>query len=212
MNNDRPQQDDAEVVIRPSIDNQLGRPPAYYFQHPLFIAFALTLTAAGFAWTRSVLAWPVDFGLVILAAGIFVRLSFANTKLYVRGGRIGVANFLGMSKEIPLSRAKRIRLVSVVGSRRRPVTLILSPENKWLLQVGGNFFSQDDLERVAKAGGLELAGSWADSMSVAEYLSDRGGGTSQAGKVCLGSFQTAHASDRCCDRDSRRDRDHGCYP
>src|SRR5438874_1882110 len=92
-----------DVVIRPSLANRPGSQRiGEYVLRPWFALASLLLSVVGVASLRSDQTLPlmmVFLGLVGLGFFGFARLTYANATLYVKGGRFGRTNFLGLRRE-----------------------------------------------------------------------------------------------------------------
>jgi hypothetical protein len=172
----------SELVIRPSLENRPGNRrigelfPAPIFGILGFVAFLGGLTLAierHFSWFTGPLTLTGVVCLVLFAAS---RLAFANVSIYLRAGRIGRTNLLGVRTEFPLAQVQGLELISVVPSRAPvgpvPKLILLSKSGQSLTQVASaDYFSLADIRRLAAAAGLEITGSWDTAMSPEELIS-----------------------------------------
>jgi hypothetical protein len=172
----------SELVIRPSLENRPGnRRIGELFLAPIlgilgFLAFlgGLTLAIEGhFSWFTGTLALTGVVCLILFAAS---RLAFANVSIYLRDGRVGRTNLLGVRTEFPLAQVQGLELISVLPSRA-PVGPIanlslVSKSGQSLTQVASaDYFSLVDIRRLAAAAGLEITGSWDTAISPEELFS-----------------------------------------
>ena len=183
-----------DVVIRPSLANRPGSQRLGEFVvQPWFAVASLLLSVVGVAAFRTDQAFPlmmVLLGLVGLGFFGFARLTYSNATLYVKGGRFGRTNFLGIRKEWSLADARALRMLAVrlgpTTEDASPKLIVLSGTGGSVCQVGAaDYFSVSDLSRLAAAGRMELSGSWDDKVTSIELEADYPGSYSMPAKAFL---------------------------
>jgi len=102
---------------------------------------------------------------------VYYRLRQTNVTLYMRGERIGLTNWLGVHKEVAVSDVAAIVMCSVsLPQRQQPLPLLVavSKSGRCLFSLSGaDELSVIGIRRLASAAGLELGGSWTDTLSLA---------------------------------------------
>jgi len=186
--------DTTDVVIRPSLANRPGSQRIGEFVvRPWFAVASLLLSLVGVAALRSDQTFPlimILLGLIGLGFFAFARLTYANATLYVKGGRFGRTNFLGIREEWPLADARVLRMLAVrLGPTTEAVSpklIVLSGTGRSVYQVGAaDYFSVTDLGRLASAGRMELRGSWDDKVTSTELETEYPGSYSTPAKAVL---------------------------
>ncbi len=119
----------------------------------------------------------ISWTIVVLPAAAVVfyayyRLRQANATLFVRGDRIGLTNSLGMHKEVAVGDVAAIVMCSVSLPQRRqalPLLLAVSKSGRSVFTLSGaDELGATGIRRLASVAGLELLGSWIDTLSLAE--------------------------------------------
>jgi len=163
-----------ELVLHRSRSNrQVTRHRLDYLDPRLFGIVALIVVVGlvrEFASRR--ISWTIL--LLPAAAAVFFayyRLRQANVTLYMRGERIGLTNWLGMHKDVAVTDVAAIVMCSVsLPQRRQPLPLVLavSKSGRCLFNVSGaDELGSIGIRRLASATGLELRGSWTDTLPLA---------------------------------------------
>jgi len=112
------------------------------------------------------------FAPMLLAAGtigllvLYGYLRFWNATVFVRRGRVGVTNWLGLSRSVPVDAVDHLHRTAEVrtGEQRPRGVLFIATKNprQSLRFAGGDRLEPGGLERVATAIGVPIEGTWAD--------------------------------------------------
>ena len=161
------------VLHRSRANRQVRRHWLDYLDARLLGIVALIVVvglARDFASRR--ISWTIL--LLPAAAAVFFgyyRLRQANATLYVRGERIGLTNSFGTHKDVAVSDVAAIVMCSVsLPQRQQPLPLVVavSKTGRCLFNVSGaDELGAIGIRRLASAAGLELRGSWTDTVSLA---------------------------------------------
>lgn len=158
------------------------------------------LLGAGVVLISSVLAlavgmsaflWVLIFGsLLAISIGVRYRLYLVNGTLYVRSGKIGVTDFLGRHREMPLETAGALQLCSVVSNAgSQPYLIGLARDGRRTFSIpGADHYTAADIYRVASAAGIDVLGSWGDKVPLSELNRRYPGSLGAVGRLIAGDF------------------------
>ncbi len=117
----------------------------------------------------------------------YYRLRQANVSVYVRHNRIGIANSLGLRTDVPMTDVAVLVMCSLTLPKRKrplPVLIAVSKSGRCLFRVSGaDQLPIEGLRRVASLAGLELRGSWSDTLSIADIEAKYPGTVPRIGNV-----------------------------
>jgi len=163
-----------ELVLHRSRSNrQVSRHRLDYLD-PRLLGIVAVIVVVGLV--RDFASRRISWTILLLpaAAAVFFayyRLRQTNVTLYVRGERIGLTNWLGAHKEVAVGDVAAIVMCSVLLPQRQqplPLLVAVSKSGRCLFSLSGaDELSLIGIRRLASAGGLELRGSWTDTLSLA---------------------------------------------
>jgi hypothetical protein len=184
-----------DVEVRPLATNGSAPAGRLILQSPLTIlGIILVLVGSLIAVGRGASAffWVVIFGSGLFAAiCIHYRLYLDNASLYVRSGKLGITDFLGRHREMPLGAAEAIRLCSVTSNAGiQPYLLGMSREGRCVFTIASaDHYSLADIRRVASAAAIPILGSWNDRGPLNEMNQRYPGALGTTGRLIADDFR-----------------------
>lgn len=161
-----------EVVVHLSRSNRRNRSWFDYLDIRL-LAIVAAIVAVGLV--REAMSGRSIFWTLLLFAGAaaaflaYYRLRQANVTLYARGYRVGITNSLGSRKEVAIENVAALVMCSVVLPERKhplPLVVAVSKSGRCLFRLSGaDQLTAAGIRSVATAAGIELRGSWSDTLS-----------------------------------------------
>jgi hypothetical protein len=170
-----------EVVIHLSPTNrQVSRSRLDYLDPRLMLIVAVILvvgTVRELASGKNILGTVMLFAGAAAVALVYLRLRRANVTLYVRGDRIGTTNSLG--SEV----GSLVMCAVTLPQRARPLPLLIavSKAGRCLFRLSGaDLLGIAGIRQVAETAGLNLIGSWTDTLSLDQLGANYPGASSRA--------------------------------
>jgi hypothetical protein len=109
-----------------------------------------------------ILVGAAIFGLVVL----YGYLRHWNATVFIKSGRVGITNWLGLSRSVPASSVDHFHRTAEVWTGEklpRGLLLIVTKDRRSSLRfAGGDRLEPGGLERVAAMIGVSIQGSWTD--------------------------------------------------
>ncbi len=161
-----------EVVVHLSRSNRRNRSWFDYLDIRL-LAMVAVIVAVGLV--REATSGRSIFWTLLLFAGAGVAFSGyyllrqANVTLYVRGDRVGLTNSLGFRKEVAIEDVAALVMCSLaLPARKHPLPLVVavSKSGRCLFRLSGaDQLTAAGIRSVATAAGIELRGSWSETVT-----------------------------------------------
>ena len=120
------------------------------------------------AGSQSAQSLEVDFVIALVVLGavvLYAVLQFRNTSVYVKGGRIGITNALGIGRDVAVSEVIRLSKASedpaYRGGKPVNVLVIVTSNPRHVLRLrGADQLDNGGADRLASAINVPLDGSW----------------------------------------------------
>jgi len=163
-----------EIVLHRSRANRQVRRHRLDYLDPRLLGIVALIIVVGLL--RDFASRRVSWTILLLPAAAAVFFAYyglrqTNVTLYVRGERIGRTNWLGVRKEVGVSDVAAIVICSIsLPQRQQPLPLLVavSKSGRCLFSLSGaDELSVIGIRQLASAAGLELRGSWTDTLSLA---------------------------------------------
>ncbi len=190
--------DEGSVVIKPSTANVgAGRSLRSLLGSPYVLVGCMVFLAG---CVRGALSGDVPFlwlfgffTAMMLAIGVHYRFYLTKGSLYVRDGKLGVTDFLGRPRAMPLEEAGVLQLCGVTynnGASVQPYLLGMARSNRCMFSIpSADHYALTDIRRVANRAGVPVLGTWEDVIALAD-LNDRfPGALSLGGRLIAGGWQ-----------------------
>jgi hypothetical protein len=172
-----------DVVVHLSRSNRRNRSWLGYLDIRL-LGIVAAIMAVGLV--RELMSGWSIFWTVLFFAGAslafltYYRMRQANVTLYLRGERVGITNSIRVRKEVAIEDVAALVMCSVaLPERTQPLPLVVavSKSGRCLFRLSGaDQLEPTGIRSVATAAGLELRGSWTDTLS-SSAIEDRYPGT-----------------------------------
>jgi len=119
---------------------------------------------------KSPVPTAVLLGGAAIAFGIYYLLRRSNVTFFLRKDRIGISNSLRIRRTVAIADVQTLVLCSAEvpeAGRALPLLLVVSKAGRCLLRLdGADRLDLAALRHLAQRGGIELQGSWADTLSL----------------------------------------------
>lgn len=163
---------------------------SFAYLDPRLLAVGAAIIVVGLV--RDFLGGLPNWTLVVLpsvaAAGfLYYRLRQINVTLYARGERMGLTNSLGIANDVPVADVAYLVMCSLSLPRREqplPLLVAVSKSGRCLFRLSGaDRMALSEIRRLAAAAGLELRGSWTDTLTLSGIESRYPGTVSRFGRL-----------------------------